>query len=122
MKKLLIFVLCALTAFGTSFSAGCAKEEQLMLGGEPVSVADSKEYLVKDGASDYKIVISANASKTEKYAAEELRYFIEKSTAVKLPIDSDANGRTERAFIGGKGYKNRLRRTRTKRRYRKYEG
>lgn len=91
MKKILIFVLCALTAFGTSFSAGCAKEEQAMLGGEPVSIADSEEYLVKDGASDYKIVISANASKTEKYAAEELRYFIEKSTAVKLPIDSDAN-------------------------------
>ena len=91
MKKILIFVLCALTALGTSFSAGCAKEEQAMLGGEPVSIADSEEYLVKDGASDYKIVISANASKTEKYAAEELRYFIEKSTAVKLPIDSDAN-------------------------------
>lgn len=91
MKKLLIFVLCALTAFGTSFSAGCAKKEQPTLGGEPVSVADSKEYLVKDGASDYKIVIGANATKTEKYAAEELRYFIEKSTAVKLPIDSDAN-------------------------------
>ena len=90
MKRFIAFILCALVLCGASFSFGCAKEETVKTGGEPISFGDAKEYLVKDGASDYKIVISANASKTEKYAAEELQYFIEKSTAVKLPIASDA--------------------------------
>ncbi len=97
MKKIFIFALCAITVFGSAFFAGCGgkktddkSDEQIeKIGNEPVSFGDTNEYLVKDGESSYKIVISADAGKVEKYAAEELKHFIEKSTAVSLPIASD---------------------------------
>ena len=100
MKKILIFALCAMTVFGSVFSAGCkgnntpsddvVEEKPTVIGDEPVSFGDTDEYLVKDGTSSYKIVVSSDAGKVEKYAAEELKYFIEKSTAVSLPIETDA--------------------------------
>ena len=94
MKKLIAFILCAVTVV---FLAGCIKnepvektpEEKTEIGGEPVSFDDTDEYLVENGNSKYKIAIGEDATKTEKYAAEELQYFIEKSTAVKLPIVTD---------------------------------
>lgn len=98
MKKLFIFALCALMIFGSAFSTGCGGNESdketasvkpTKIGDEPISFEDGDEYLVKDGKSDYKIVVSADATKVEKYAAEELQYFVEKSTAVKLPIATD---------------------------------
>ena len=89
-----------MTVFGSVFSAGCkgnntpsddvVEEKPTAIGDEPVSFGDTDEYLVKDGASSYKIVVSEIAGKVEKYAAEELKYFIEKSTAVSLPIATDA--------------------------------
>ena len=99
MKKILIFALCAMTVFGSVF-AGCngttsaaddvVEEKPTTIGDEPISFGDTNEYFVKDGASSYKIVVSADAGKVEKYAAEEIKYFIEKSTAVSLPIATDA--------------------------------
>ena len=94
MKKLIAFILCAVTVV---FLAGCIKnepvektpEEKTEIGGEPVSFDDTDEYLVENGNSKYKIAIGEDATKTEKYVAEELQYFIEKSTAVKLPIVTD---------------------------------
>ena len=41
-------------------------------------------------AAAYSIVIPAKALPPLKYAAEELRDFIEKTTGVKLPIVTDA--------------------------------
>lgn len=98
MKKIFIFALCAITVFGASFSAGCGstssnvpiKVKPTKIGDEPLAFDDTSEYLVKDGVSPYKIVIGQDAAKVEKYAAEELQFFIQKSTAVKLPITSDA--------------------------------
>ena len=84
--------------FGSAFSTGCGGNESdketasvkpTKIGDEPISFEDGDEYLVKDGKSDYKIVVGADATKVEKYAAEELQYFVEKSTAVKLPIATD---------------------------------
>ena len=88
-----------MTVFGSVF-AGCngttpaaddvVEEKPTTIGDEPISFGDTNEYFVKDGASSYKIVVSADAGKVEKYAAEEIKYFIEKSTAVSLPIATDA--------------------------------
>jgi len=60
-----------------------------MIGSEPIAFDDTDAYLADNGKSDYKIVVGADASRTEKYAAEELRDFIEQSTAVTLPICTD---------------------------------
>lgn len=97
MKRIIAFTLC-LALLSAAFTAtGCKKKNDetsafasVQIGGEPIGFADGDEYLVKNGKSDYKVVIGASAGKTEKYAAEELAYFIEKSTNVKLPIVTDA--------------------------------
>ena len=92
MKKVIAVLLCAVTVFasaGCKRDGGATKQERTEIGGEPLAFDDTNEYLVKNGKSDYKIAVSSEASKTEKYAAEELQYFIEKSTAVKLPIVND---------------------------------
>ena len=56
MKKLIAFILCAVTVV---FLAGCIKnepvektpEEKTEIGGEPVSFDDTDEYLVENGNS-----------------------------------------------------------------------
>lgn len=97
MKRIIACMLCLITAFGAVLSVGCKKNNDeattqtiTEIGGEPVAFADGEEYLVKNGKSDYKIVVGSTASIVENYAAEELSYFIEKSTGVKLPIVTDA--------------------------------
>ena len=94
LKRTLAILLCLVTAF-CAFSA-CAKKpdneenkDAKLIGNEPITVDDTDVYLVNGGKSDYKIVVSADATRIEKHAAEELKSFIEKSTAVKLPITDD---------------------------------
>jgi len=55
-------------------------------------MADAQQKLVlsENGKSDYKIVISRNASPSEKHAADELQMFLEKIGGAKLPIVDDA--------------------------------
>ena len=57
--------------FGSAFSTGCGGNEKnkeatsvkpTKIGDEPVFFEDGDEYLVKDGKSDYKIVVSADAT------------------------------------------------------------
>ncbi|NOY61128.1 MAG: DUF4838 domain-containing protein [Calditrichaeota bacterium] len=60
-----------------------------------------KILLVREGQSDYVIVISDNASPSEKYAAKELQKTIEKTSDNKMPIVSVTNApNTKRIFIG----------------------
>ena len=46
--------------------------------------------IVSKGKSDYRIVIPANALPSEKYAAEELKSYLQKMTGVALPVVTDA--------------------------------
>ena len=96
IKRAIIFLMCIVTVFGEL--SACAKkpdpdtdktEEAKTIGNEPIAFDDTDVYLAENGKSDYKIVVGADASRTEKYAAEELRDFIEQSTTVKLPIFTD---------------------------------
>ena len=95
MKKTIIALLCVITAAVSVFTAGCNKTAEKdsskgNVNGEPVSFSDTSEYLVKNKVSEYKIVIPKDATGAEKYAAEELSYFLEKSTACVLPVTTDA--------------------------------
>lgn len=100
MKKFLAILLSLATVFGVMLVGGADKidapateiiEERKYIGEEPVDFPDSDVYLVKNNASEYKVVIPAAATKSEKYAAEELVYFMERSTNCKLPIISDSD-------------------------------
>ena len=56
---------------------------------EPKSFNSTDKVIVNGGASDYNIVISENATAMEKYAAEELRFFLKESTSAALNIITD---------------------------------
>lgn len=57
--------------------------------------------LADEGKSDYRIVIPELAIPAERYAAEELQYYLEKISGVKLPIVSDAEKPTSREILLG---------------------
>ncbi|MBQ3594490.1 MAG: hypothetical protein II981_03665, partial [Bacteroidales bacterium] len=54
--------------------------------------------IVKNGKSDYTIVISPCANDCEKFAAEELQNYIQKATGAKLAIQTE----NESVKLGGK--------------------
>ena len=66
----------------------------------PVCAADL-ELAVRGAPAAYTIVVPAAASPSQKYAAEELRDFTEKTTGVKLPIATDAAPLPAKAILLG---------------------
>lgn len=57
--------------------------------------------LTTDGKSDYRIVISDNASPSEKHAANELQEFLRQISGAKLPIVTDEVERQPKEIIIG---------------------
>jgi hypothetical protein len=53
------------------------------------NIGETSGYIVKDGATSYKIVIPENAGAIIKTAAEELRYFFLQATGIELLIIKD---------------------------------
>ncbi|MBR5177027.1 MAG: DUF4838 domain-containing protein [Bacteroidales bacterium] len=57
--------------------------------------------LFRDGKSEYSIVLAQDASESERYAAEELRYWIKEVSGVDLPVsDLDGGVRGKRLIVG----------------------
>lgn len=54
------------------------------------TVEYENEYLLKGGKSDYKVILPANASDAEKYAAKELNRIFVGTGGIALPVVSDA--------------------------------
>ena len=65
---------------------------------------ERKDYLLtKKGESPYAIVLSGEASPSEKHAADELQMLLKMATGAKLPIVEETDSRTQkpmRIFIG----------------------
>ena len=51
-----------------------------------LAVSCGSHKLFKDGQSDYTIVVSEDATPSEKYAASELRNWIKEVSGVELPV------------------------------------
>lgn len=98
-----IFVLSLSLCLGIATFAGCKDDE------EEKPTVETEEYydpmagidtdtvvgaLVADGKTSYKIVIPAEASECEAYAAEELQKYIKQSSGATLPIVRDNSGVT----------------------------
>lgn len=85
MKKILTIFLAVIMAL--SFG-GCSKNN-----GNDTTVdkpiEKTEHYLVKGASTDYKVVIPEDATEWEEFAAEELVYFFEASTGLKLSVISD---------------------------------
>ena len=73
--------------------AGCAMAQDA----DP----DCLQLAVRGEPDAYTIVIPAEASPSQKYAAEELRDYTEKTTGVRLPIATDAAPLPEKAILLG---------------------
>lgn len=57
--------------------------------------------LFENGHSPYQIVIAANATASERYAAEELQRYFERITGARLPIVADSDDRTTSEIVLG---------------------
>lgn len=66
----------------------------------PTLYACPSDFLFKDGRSDYSIVVSQNASSSERTAASEFQFYIEKVSNVKLPIIEHPKLGARHVFIG----------------------
>lgn len=76
-------LLVALTACGTSLVAGAGLR------------------LAAGGQSSYRIVVSAQAIPSERYAAEELQRYVEQATGARLPVVTDAEAPAPREILVG---------------------
>ena len=63
--------------------------------------ADSSLVLVNNESTDYRIVVSAQAIPSERYAAEELQTYLQKATGVRLAIVNDGEPSTAREILVG---------------------
>ncbi|MBQ8658348.1 MAG: DUF4838 domain-containing protein [Clostridia bacterium] len=102
LKKWLALALSLITFTG-AFVA-CDEEKQSSDGGSSSSVekvfddgihsykiGETNFDMVKNGSSEYKIVLPNGASETLNFAATELQLFFKEATGVTLPIVSDAS-------------------------------
>lgn len=60
----------------------------------------ASSWLFRDGRTDYKIAISANASTSEQTAAEELQHYIQEMSGCLLPITNDLSEKGPHIIIG----------------------
>ncbi len=80
------WVLLAVCGVGMSL-AGTARAEEVVL--------------AKEGKTDYAIVVGKDAGPATKYAAEELRRFVEEMTGAKLEITGDDRAAREQEILLG---------------------
>lgn len=104
IKKLLKSLICATLIFSTLISAFACDGQTSDISAETkygthlAEVEDLQYALIEDGTSDFKIVIPAECSNTEKIAQEELAYFLREATGYEpefiydngLTFDEDA--------------------------------
>jgi len=94
LKFLLVGILsCCFILSGCNGCKSCNDGKPEEDGSIPVSEGD---YLVKDGASEYKILIPQDGDSIIDIAADELKSFFEEATTIELPVTDD--GQT----VGGK--------------------
>ena len=62
--------------------------------------ATARNWLFRNGKSDYRIVLDRQASPSEKKAAEELQMYIKQICGAELPITDDATAKGRRIFVG----------------------
>ena len=67
----------------------------------PVTLADEKLVIADGDASDYRIVLSREASPSEEHAANELQAFLREITGAELPVVTDETPADSREIILG---------------------
>jgi len=65
----------------------------------PNATFDTEYDIVASGTSEYKILIPAKATDNELFAAQELQFFVEEATGVRLSIQKEGNGALPGKFL-----------------------
>ncbi len=87
-------ILLAILLLGCSTACSCKKEKpvdntQAVNPNHSVTVTETDDYLVRNGRSDYKILLPENPSEVLEFAAQELNYFYKETTGASLEIVND---------------------------------
>lgn len=111
LKTILAWMLIA--ALSLSMFAGCAGIHETQTPGIPeelenarynvkTEIPDSQYDFLKDGQSDYQIVLADQPDDNEKFAAEELQYFVLAASGANLNVipESEALGNGRYIYIG----------------------
>ena len=86
MKKLLCLIVAAIMVF---------------VSGSPAFAAEEQISLASGGSTEYRIVISANASETEKTAADTLARYLGQITSAEFPVVSDKTEPSQKEIAVG---------------------
>lgn len=104
-KQILAAILAGTMVIGCL--SGCSKSKETVTyevtkKNVRPEIEETKFDFIKDGTCDYQIVCPAEPTDNETFAAEELQYFIEGATQVKLPVvnESDNLGEGKYLFVG----------------------
>ena len=98
-KVLMKFTTVVLAIITCLFCVSCKENEtdlnNIGVDGRKQYVFDTQQYIVSNGATNYKILLPSDSSESEEYAAEELRRLMYEASSVDLPIvnemDTDHN-------------------------------
>ncbi len=96
---LLVLALCIsqLAGCGSENAANEVKEQEKQNIKKEISVTEYE--LVKDGKSEYCILVPEKATENETFAASELQYFIKEATGAELQILSEDKADTSKNFL-----------------------
>lgn len=94
MKRILSLLLGIILCFSFMLISCSSNEEsvsdnKIFEGTHSVKYSETSEYLVKDGKSDYKIVVSSNPDNKIQIASNELQDLFFEATGIRLPIVND---------------------------------
>lgn len=110
MKKIKLLLVFSVLAISVGVLGSCGddkdgkpEEPKVYFEGNThdLTATDTDKYMLINGATDYAIVISADASDTIKTARDEFIYFFKKATGVDLPwkIDKDLTHNDSQKYI-----------------------
>lgn len=94
-RRAIVLALGSFALFLCTIS-GCTKTYDIP------DAPEGKVYLVYEGKSNYRIVVGANASKSEQHAAEELQKYLKKITGFKIPIVKDKTKASDLEIVVGR--------------------
>lgn len=100
-KKIISLLLAAIMTIGcmTGCTQSTSKEIKIEKKNVKETIEETNIVFVKDGNSDFAIVVPASATYREQTAAEELQYFVEEATGAKLQILSETDASSEGKYI-----------------------
>ena len=85
----LIMCLSAFACDGSGKNQDRASQFPKYNGTHVMTADKTDKYIVKDGASDYKVVVPLNQNSFEKTATQEFSYLFKKATNISLPVMRD---------------------------------